>query len=552
MNSKFKKIMAYSLSTALIVTSCFTMGLSKKASQVKADETANTTSYEAVESFDFSSSAQVWSTPNGFKSNNLTQESTDESTTTGETETTTEEETTEDTNIATITKENSYTLNFADYNKNFIVGDRVTVEVTLDAESAYSAAIAGTLLNEGDVVGDKNWRSAATWWVTDSDENKTVTKTATFTTLSNSVSVQNWSTSDVAIKIKNIKVSVNGEEDFVKIPLNESGESTNYIFKPSDYNRNFRIGDKIKVTATLKSDKNFNGSMSQSIMLDDDKDYKWQSAASLGASFTKGVGYTNGYYEVTTIGVFKPKYDSVWLASWTKTNTNIRITDIKVEIVKEVKIDGERVENVVVGETYTLPEGDNAATYGYYYDGKMYKQGTKVTVNDEIDFTSVNTLDVTMTQGASIRYKDRAGLRFQSKITLNNMDAVDSDAITEGTLITTKDIYENRYDSKLDLKQGYSENELVNIPNTGWYKDTIGTYCGSICNITEVNYTREFVAVAYVTINYYGGESATYYSPEKDIVIRSLSGVASKVKEAGYVGIDEEYHSVINSFIVEK
>ena len=41
MNSKFKKIMAYSLSTALIVTSCFTMGLSKKTSQVKADETAN-------------------------------------------------------------------------------------------------------------------------------------------------------------------------------------------------------------------------------------------------------------------------------------------------------------------------------------------------------------------------------------------------------------------------------------------------------------------------------------------------------------------------------
>ena len=58
MNSKFKKIMAYSLSTALIVTSCFTMGLSKKTSQVKADETANTTSYEAVKSFDFSSGTQ--------------------------------------------------------------------------------------------------------------------------------------------------------------------------------------------------------------------------------------------------------------------------------------------------------------------------------------------------------------------------------------------------------------------------------------------------------------------------------------------------------------
>ena len=64
--------MAYSLSTALIVTSCFTMGLSKKTSQVKADETANTTSYEAVKSFDFSSGTQGWSAT-GFKSSNLSQ-----------------------------------------------------------------------------------------------------------------------------------------------------------------------------------------------------------------------------------------------------------------------------------------------------------------------------------------------------------------------------------------------------------------------------------------------------------------------------------------------
>ena len=48
-------------------------------------------------------------------------------------------------------------------------------------------------------------------------------------------------------------------------------------------------------------------------MLDGDTDYKWQGAASLEATFTKGEGYTGGDYEVIATGVFKPKYDSVWV-----------------------------------------------------------------------------------------------------------------------------------------------------------------------------------------------------------------------------------------------
>ena len=71
--------------------------------------------------------------------------------------------------------------------------------------------------------------------------------------------MQNWSSSDdVAIKIKDIKVSVEGEDKFVKIPLLGENESNpSYKFKLSDYNSNFTIGDKVKVTATLKSDKYF-------------------------------------------------------------------------------------------------------------------------------------------------------------------------------------------------------------------------------------------------------------------------------------------------------
>lgn len=712
MNSKFKKIMAYSLSTALIVTSCFTMGLSKKTSQVKADETANTTSYEAVKSFDFSSGTQGWSAT-GFKSSNLSQtvtssdgmlklnsnfaglandlkadstwgysggigyylsggkygatvatdyssivnvtyevyckegeqqpikfgigfrpkgtssakvyaadtvntstvqigednytkyevsidttpatsdlenrkitdyvflrvsredktftgdiyfdnilfnkvaeqESTDESTTTGETETTTEEETKKDTDIATITKNNDYIINFAEYNDNFIVGDTVTVKVTLDADSAYSAGIAGTLLNEGDVVGDNNWRSAVTWWVTDSDENKTVTKTATFKALSNSVNVQNWSSSDdVAIKIKDIKVSVEGEDKFVKIPLLGENESNpSYKFKLSDYNSNFTIGDKVKVTATLKSDKYFNGSMCQTIMLDGDTDYKWQGAASLEATFTKGEGYTGGDYEVIATGVFKPKYDSVWLTSWTNSNTNIRITDVKVEIVKEVKIDGTRVDNVVVGETYTLPSGDKAAIYGYYCDGVMYKQGEEVTVNDEIDFTSVKDITVTLANGAGIRTQDSAGMRFQASITADDttMTVINKqDAITEGMLITAYNLYTGTGDHTLDLKSTYTTLNVENGVKGGWYAGKEGTYCGSIVNIQKENYIRKFMARAYVKIKYSDNTEEVIYSDvsNEPRTVRQVAKAYIADSNSNYGSLAEANKTLVDSF----
>ena len=100
--------------------------------------------------------------------------------------------------------------------------------------------------------------------------------------------------------------------------------------------------------------------------------------------------------------------------------------------------------NVVVGETYTLPSGDKAAIYGYYCDGVMYKQGEEVTVNDEIDFTSVKDITVTLANGAGIRTQDSAGMRFQASITADDttMTVINKqDAITEGMLITAYNLY---------------------------------------------------------------------------------------------------------------
>ena len=72
-------------------------------------------------------------------------------------------------------------------------------------------------------------------------------------------------------------------------------------------------------------------------------------------------------------------------------------------------------------------------------------------------------------------------------------------------------------------------------------------YCGSVCKIAESNYKREFVARAYVTINYADGTSETTYS-NNVAPSRSIQKVAQLLIEDNYGGISEEYHSVIDNF----
>ena len=200
----------------------------------------------------------------------------------------------------------------------------------------------------------------------------------------------------------------------------------------------------------------------------------------------------------------------------------------------------------VDGKDVTVENGKvtlGDAEYGYFANGKMYKPGTEVEVTEDMAFTSVNTLSVARQNGAGIRYQKTAGIRFQATVASDNMAAVSSDAITEGMLITAKDIYE-AHDSVLDLTSAYT---TINVKNSGWYNGTEGTFCASVCNIVESNYIRNFVAKAYVTITYTDGTSTTVYSNVPEA--RSISYVASAVKNAGYPGIADEFKSVIDSFI---
>lgn len=208
-------------------------------------------------------------------------------------------------------------------------------------------------------------------------------------------------------------------------------------------------------------------------------------------------------------------------------------------VVPETKVTVDGTEVAVEDGKVTL--GD--AEYGYLCDGKMYAPNTTVDVVDGMAFTSVNELSVTMANGAGIRYAGTAGIRFQASIASDNMDAVASEAITEGTLITAQDIYD-AFEEELTLTYSHAK---IDVKNSGWFNGQTGTYCGSICDVVESNYIRNFTARAYVTVNYENADAVTIYSNMGPA--RSISQVATAVKNAGYPGIPTESQSIIDSFI---
>ena len=214
-----------------------------------------------------------------------------------------------------------------------------------------------------------------------------------------------------------------------------------------------------------------------------------------------------------------------------------------VKVVKVAKfnvtVDGKTTE-VNDGDTYTLPAD---ATYGYYSDGKMYKSQTAVKVTSDMTFTSVNTLNVVVANGAAVKTSTPTGLKFQAKVSTDNNEAVKSNAITTGMLITANDLFENN-NSDMSLTSTY---KVLNIVNEGWADADTLTYFGAVANIVEANYTRDFVARAYVTVTYTNGESVTYYSNVAEK--RNVSQVASRVIADANNGLSTDELSVVASFI---
>ena len=186
--------------------------------------------------------------------------------------------------------------------------------------------------------------------------------------------------------------------------------------------------------------------------------------------------------------------------------------------------EGDSTTEAAYGDTYTV-NGD--ATYGYYYNEEMYKKGDGLKVKDNINLEAVNTLNLSIANGA-----DPYGMRFQTTVTSDNYKAVNEQkAIKEGMLITTKDLYEKN-GNVLEKESNYTK---LDIANNGWYGENesakTNTYCGSVVNIKEENFARGFIANAYVTITYKDGTTTTVYSDNMSDT-RSVAQVAYNMTQS--------------------
>lgn len=247
------------------------------------------------------------------------------------------------------------------------------------------------------------------------------------------------------------------------------------------------------------------------------------------------------------------------------TVSNVSLKGYTNKPTKNVTIDGNVKGTVAPGDTYTLP---TEAKYGYYdtVNKVIYKAGSEITVNDDVNLVSITNVSVKMYNGAAIRIdakeKTPGGIRFKASVDVTCGVAEYKDEITNkvqaGTLITTKDILDAKNDVEYNVENVNNIGKVLDVKNTGWLDERTHSYSASLIKIVKANYDRYFVAKAYVKVPYDNAASEYVYSADGDSyansVERSISDVAKAIKGNGeYDGItDDTIKSLIDSFIVTK
>ena len=247
------------------------------------------------------------------------------------------------------------------------------------------------------------------------------------------------------------------------------------------------------------------------------------------------------------------------------TVSNVSLKGYTNKPTKNVTIDSTVKGKVAPGDTYTLPI---EAKYGYYdtVNKVIYKAGSEITVNDDVNLVSITDVSVKMYNGAAIRIKANeetpGGIRFKASVDVTCGVAEYKNEITNkvqaGTLITTKDILDAKNDVEYNVENVNNIGKVLDVKNTGWLDESTHSYSASLIKIVKANYNRYFVAKAYVEVPYDNAASEYVYSADGDSyansVERSISDVAKAIKgNDEYDGItDKAIKSLIDSFIVTK
>lgn len=272
------------------------------------------------------------------------------------------------------------------------------------------------------------------------------------------------------------------------------------------------------------------------------------------------LGYHKGKDEKTD-----SNYSANDIATFKMSNFQIVKASEYKDVTYTVTINGTKVGSAESGDTYTLP---TEAKYGYYdtVNKVIYKAGSEITVNDDVNLVSITNVSVKMYNGAAIRIKANeetpGGIRFKASVDVTCGVAEYKNEITNkvqaGTLITTKDILDAKKDVEYKVENVNNIGKVLDVKNTGWLDESTHSYSASLIKIVKANYNRYFVAKAYVKVPYDNAASEYVYSADGDSyansVERSISDVAKAIKGNGeYDGItNDTIKSLIDSFIVTK
>ena len=272
------------------------------------------------------------------------------------------------------------------------------------------------------------------------------------------------------------------------------------------------------------------------------------------------LGYHNGKDEKTD-----SNYSANDIATFEMSNFQIVKASEYKDVTYTVTINGTKVGSAEPGDTYTLP---TEAKYGYYdtVNKVIYKAGSVITVNDDVNLVSITDVSVKMYNGAAIRIdanqETPGGIRFKASVEVACGVAEYKNEITNkvqaGTLITTKDILDAKNDVEYNVENVNNIGKVLDVKNTGWLDESTHSYSASLIKIVKANYGRYFVAKAYVKVPYKNAASEYVYSADggsyANSVERSISDVAKAIKGNGeYDGItDDTIKSLIDSFIVTK
>ncbi len=204
----------------------------------------------------------------------------------------------------------------------------------------------------------------------------------------------------------------------------------------------------------------------------------------------------------------------------------------KLEVSFDVTIDGNTYSTSSWGEYLSLPESQEVGFVSYTDGINTYQPGDLICVKDNLNLTTLSTGSISMQKGAAVRFNQVAGLRFTTKLDVNNIDLLKSVGykVTLGTLIAPIDLLDSADSLTFDSQK------YLDVVTSGYYNESQGTIVGSIVSIKEENYERKFVGRGYIKIEKEGEDTKVFYASlnETDNA-RSIYAISSLILEDDFL-----------------